>query len=325
MQTMTNSTRWQYTLKPEDEGKKYQEILAGKFHFSRRLLQRLKQGEKVWVNGQFSFLSVRGHTGETLTVELGSSEKANLEPATPESTLIGAVTARAEAIMPIEILFEDEYLLAVNKPAGRVVHPTPRYPSGTLGNDVLAYWANRGEKHPFRPVHRLDRNTSGVILVAKNHFAHQQLAWQLGKGLVKKCYLGFVGGKVGNDRAIMNWPIGFANGSFIKREIRLDGAPAETRFRVLRRFDQATLLEFELITGRTHQIRVHCQGMGHPLLGDDLYGGDLTLIQRQALHSFRYSFQHPANACPVTVTAPLPPDIHQLAAKLTSHQRINLK
>lgn len=318
MPTMTNSTLWQYTLKPEDEGKKYQEILAGRFHFSRRLLQRLKQGEKVWVNGRFSYLSARGHAGDMLTVNLGSPEQANLAPVNALCAQPGPDPLTAGAPMPIEVLYEDGYLLAVNKPAGRVVHPTPRYPSGTLGNDVLAYWANRGETHPFRPVHRIDRNTSGVMLVAKNHFAHQQLAWQLGKGLVQKRYLGFVSGRVVQDSGTLDSPIGLAGGSFIKREIRLDGAPAETRYRVRRRYGQATLLEFELITGRTHQIRAHCEGMGHPLLGDDLYGGDTSQIQRQALHSFIYSFRHPVTSQKIQIRAPFPQDLRRLAVFLAA-------
>jgi len=291
---------WEYTLQPADNGKKYEEILRQKFHFSRSLLQSLKQGEKVWVDGRFTYLSVRGQSGQRLTVELHSAEDATIIPED----------------LPLAVLYEDDYLLAVNKPAGQVVHPTPRYPSGTLGNAVLGYWQCRQETRPFRPVHRIDRNTSGLVIIAKNQFAHQQVAWQLERGLVRKVYLGFVAGQVTENNGKIDSPIALAPGSFIIRTVDPGGAPALTYYKTLRRFPQATLLSFELGSGRTHQIRVHCQALGHPLLGDDLYGGDISLIPRQALHSFSYALRHPATGQPLTLHAPVPQDLLTLAARL---------
>ncbi len=142
---MSEDSLWKYTLQPEDNAKKYLDILKRKFHFSNKLLQSLKQGEKVWVNGQFTYLTRRGQAGEILTVNLNPPETANLQ---------------AEPL-PLEILYEDNYLLAINKPAGQVVHPNPRYPANTLGNAVSNHWQNKGETHTFRPIHRIDRNTSG--------------------------------------------------------------------------------------------------------------------------------------------------------------------
>ena len=207
--------------------------------------------------------------------------------------------------------------MAINKPAGQVVHPTPRYPTGTIGNAVVGYWLSQGQARPFRPIHRIDRNTSGVVVVGKNQFAHQQMAWQHAQQRIHKCYLGIVAGQVQEDQGVINAPIALAPGSFMQRIVSPEGAPATTRYRVLKRYGEATLLEFILETGRTHQIRVHSQYLGHPLLGDDLYGGDLSLIERQALHSFVYEFNHPLTGEKITIRAPLPEDLRQLLTYLS--------
>jgi len=293
---------WTYVLQPQDEGLKYQDILIRRFHFSKKLINQLKQSERVWVNGKFTFLTARGTVGETLTVQLQTLETNSI----PGENL------------PLDILYEDEYFLAINKPAGQVVHPTPRYPTGTIGNAVVGYWLAKGEARPFRPISRIDRNTSGVVVIGKNLFAHQQMAWQHAQGKILKCYLGIVEGQVREDQGIINAPIALAPGSFMQRVVSLEGDPAVTRYKVLKRFPQATLLEFILETGRTHQIRVHCQHLGHPLLGDDFYGGDTSLIERQALHSYIYEFNHPITGQLVTIKAPLPPDLEKLLKKLSS-------
>ncbi len=298
---------WEYILQPEDDGKKYQEILSRRFHFSHRLLQTLKQGERVWVNDKFTYLTARGKTGEKLALALQLREESQI---------------RGENL-PLDILYEDDYLLAVNKPAGQVVHPIPRYPEHTLGNAVTGYWERQGEPRPFRPVHRIDRNTSGVVLIAKNHFAHQQLAWQMEHGLVEKIYLGFIHGHLLEPQGIWNGPIGLAEGSYIQHAVRNDGLPALTHYRILKTYAEVSLVEFILATGRTHQIRVHCQFSGHPLLGDDLYGGDTASIVRQALHSFCYRFHHPATGQAFAIKAPLPTDLRNLGHLLMSQHRVS--
>ncbi|AGA69072.1 pseudouridine synthase, RluA family [Desulfitobacterium dichloroeliminans LMG P-21439] len=291
---------WTYILQPQDEGLKYQEILYRRFHFSRRLLQKLKHSERVWVDGVFTFLTARGKAGETLAVQLQ----------TPESNSFPGED------LPLEILFEDDYFLAVNKPAGRVVHPNPRYPTGTIGNAVIGYWLAKGESRPFRPIHRIDRNTSGVVVVAKNQFAHQQMFWQHNHQRIHKRYLGVVEGQVLEDQGTINAPIGHTPGSYLVRQISPDGAPAVTHYRVLKRYADATLLEFVLETGRTHQIRVHCQHLGHPLFGDDFYGGNIARFDRQALHAFIYEFNHPVTGELLTIRAPLPEDLRLLLRSL---------
>lgn len=295
-------TLWEYRLQAEDSGQKYQTILIHKFHFSVKLLRRLKQGERVWVNGFFIYLTARGKEGEMLSIQLFSDEEANI---------LGED-------LPLAVLYEDDYLLAVNKPVGQVVHPIHRYPNNTLGNAVVGYWERRGEHRLYRPIHRIDRNTSGVVIIAKNQFAHQQLAWQMEHGQIQKRYYGFVEGIVRENEGVIDDPIRLAEGSLIKRTIHPEGLPAKTLFRVLHRYPQATFLEFILETGRTHQIRVHCEAFGHPLLGDDLYGGNTALITRQALHSFMYALQHPVNGLPVVIRAPFPADLRELVQKLKS-------
>ncbi|TGE32056.1 RluA family pseudouridine synthase [Desulfosporosinus sp. Sb-LF] len=296
----TQPNLWEYCLQSEDSGQKYLSILLHKFHFSLKLLQRLKQGERVWVNGKFTYLTTRGKEGETLSIQLFSDEEANI---------VGED-------LPLDILYEDEYLLAVSKPVGQVVHPTHRYLTNTLGNAVIGYWERNGEHRLYRPIHRIDRNTSGVVIIAKNQFAHQQLAWQLERGHIVKRYFGFVEGVVSDQEGIIDDPIGFAPDSFIKRQVQPDGMPARTHFRVLHRYPNATFLEFILETGRTHQIRVHCENFGYPLLGDDLYGGDTTLLSRQALHSSVYAFLHPVTGLPLVIRAPFPKDLRELITKL---------
>jgi len=296
----TPPTLWEYRLKAEDSGQKYLSILLHKFHFSVKLLQQLKQGERVWVNGKFTYLTSRGREGDTLSIQLFFDEEANIQGED----------------LPLDVLYEDEYLLAVNKPVGQVVHPNRRYPTNTLGNAVIGHWERKNENRLYRPIHRIDRNTSGVVVIAKNQFAHQQLAWQLERGHIHKRYLGFVEGVVLANEGTIDDPIGFAPNSFIKRQIHPDGMSARTLFRVLHRYPCATFLEFILETGRTHQIRVHCEGFGHPLLGDDLYGGTRTLLARHALHSSMYAFLHPATGLPIVIRAPFPKDLRMLVIKL---------
>ncbi|NLL52770.1 MAG: RluA family pseudouridine synthase [Peptococcaceae bacterium] len=294
---MTTEKLFTYILKPEDQGKKYQEILRRRFHFSAKMIQRLKIGEKVWVDGKFTFLNVRGQAGQTLVVNLEEEEKAGIQ---------------AEHL-PLEILFEDNFFLAVNKPPGQVVHPTGwRYQSGTLGNAVTGYWKRKGESRIFRPVFRIDKNTSGLVLIAKSRYAHQQLNVLAARKKVSKKYLGLVQGQFPWDEGQFAGSIRLKEGSFIQREVHEQGQSALTLYRTLQRFKHYTLVEFTLITGRTHQIRVHCQNSGYPLLGDDLYGGNITFISRQALHCYVYSFPHPLSGQPVTIKAPLPEDMQTL-------------
>lgn len=290
---MKGQNLFTYTLTKEDEGRRLEHILLRRFHFSRTLLQKIKQGENVWLDGIFTYLNTMGKAGQTLVVDIQYDE---------ESTVEGED-------LPLVILYEDDLFLAVNKPPGQVVHPNGRYTSGTLANAVAGYWEKKGESRPIRPISRIDRNTSGIVIIAKNRYAHQQIAWLSSKNQVQKKYLGIVEGQFPLENGEFSSPIRIKEGSRIVRETHEDGLPSLTRFQVLRRYKDYTLIEFTLVTGRTHQIRVHCQGSGYPLLGDDLYGGNTTYITRQALHCYTYSFFHPLTNRELRIEASLPDDM----------------
>lgn len=288
-----------YKLQKEDEGKRFKHILARRFHLSRKLLQKIMIGQNVWLDGKFVFLNTRGQAGQTLVVKISQDEN---------STIHGED-------LPIDIIYEDNLFLAVNKPPGQVVHPNSNYKSGTLANAVVGYWENKGETRPFRPVSRIDRNTSGIVLIAKNRYAHQQLARIAAKNQVEKKYLGIVGRSFPLDKGIFNSPIRVQPGSKIVREIHPEGQSAITLFETIKRFPDYTLMMFILVTGRTHQIRAHCQDSGYPLLGDDLYGGDTQYIARQALHCHSYTFVSPLTGQDISIKAPLPGDMKLLLDK----------
>jgi len=240
-------------------------------------------------------------------------------------------TFAAEPI-PIEILFEDEQMIVVNKQPGLVVHPAPGHFSGTLVNALLFHCpALAGIGATIRPgiVHRLDKDTSGVLVVAKNDAAHHHLAEQFKSRKVQKKYLALVYGRVKEDAGAVALPIGRHPVDRKKMSTRSrSGRKAETGWKVKERFEAATLLELDLKTGRTHQIRVHCAAIGHPVVGDPVYGGrrrpeglkkDGTppiTAKRQMLHAARLRFAHPVTKAELSFEARLPADMAELIESL---------
>lgn len=285
-----------YMLTPEDETKKLEQILYRRFHLSRKQLQQIKKGEHAWLDGHFVFLNTRGQSGQTMVVEILEDQ---------EATVTGEQ-------LPLNVLYEDTLFLAVNKPPGQVVHPNARYHSATLANAVVGYWEARGELRQFRAVSRIDRNTSGIVLIAKNRYAHQQLARLSAQQLVQKNYLGLIQGSFPVSTGEITAPIRVKPDSRVVREVHAEGREAKTLYKTLKQYARYSLVEFTLVTGRTHQIRVHCQSLGHPLLGDDLYGGSQELIARQALHCHSYCFTHPLSQETLSINAPLPDDMQVL-------------
>jgi 23S rRNA pseudouridine1911/1915/1917 synthase len=216
--------------------------------------------------------------------------------------------------IPIHVLFEDDDLLAIDKQPGIVVHPTKGHPSGTIANGVVRHMAERGEHYKPRFINRLDMDTSGVLLVGKNAHAQSDFTAGAGKGLSEKRYTAIVEGRVAEASGVVDLPIGLAEDGAVRRVVREDGYPSVTRYRVGERFDAGglfTLLELELETGRTHQIRVHLAHIGHPVVGDSLYGGAQGLMNRQALHAASLRFRHPSQDREVYVEAPLPGDMQR--------------
>ena len=203
------------------------------------------------------------------------------------------------------VFYEDEYLLIVNKPAGMLVHPTVKEDGSTLYNYVAHYYKQQGLLHNIHPVSRLDRNTSGLVIFAKE----PRIQFLLSQQEVIKKYLGIVTGTLPADSGIIEAPIARKEGSIIERCVSPNGKYARTDYKLISRREHLSLLELQLHTGRTHQIRVHMKHIGHPLPGDFLYNPNYHVIKRQALHSHCLSFEHPITKEPLTFSSPLPDDM----------------
>jgi 23S rRNA pseudouridine1911/1915/1917 synthase len=240
---------------------------------------------------------------------------------------------RPEAI-PLDILFEDEDLLVVNKPAGMVVHPGAGCATGTLVHALLSHCRHLpGIGGVERPgiVHRLDRDTSGVMVVAKTDAAHHSLSAQFKARTVAKRYLALAHGRLPPEGGCIEAPIGRREQDRTRMGIRAGGREARTSFRVLRRLAEMTLVELRLETGRTHQIRVHLAHIGHPVVGDGVYGGRRERqargrpdsAKRQMLHAWQLAFRHPTSGAPLAFTAPPPADF-LAAAGLTGPELARL-
>lgn len=226
-------------------------------------------------------------------------------------------TAIAPMPLPLAIRYEDDHLLVADKPAGLLVHPVSGPPEPTLANAVVHHLRARGENAAFHPVHRLDRNTSGLILIAKNPYIQHLLSWEGGKA-VDRSYLALVTGRPRPPTAVIDAPIGRHPHSIVERIVRPDGKAARTSYQTLAAAGPHSLLSLRLHTGRTHQIRVHLAHIGHPILGDDLYGGSTALIGRPALHAAALAFTHPATGERLDLVSPLPADMADLLAALRS-------
>ncbi|BDZ31183.1 RluA family pseudouridine synthase [Lactiplantibacillus sp. WILCCON 0030] len=267
---------------------------------TRSLLKKVKfHGGAILVNGR-AVLAIQLLTGgETVTMvtpdEIGND---HLGPST----------------LPLNILYEDRDYLIVNKPAGVASVPAHRLPNNTLANRVKGYY--QAQHYDNEVVHittRLDRDTSGIVLFAKHHFAHSIIDRQLKAHAMRKMYLAVVSGSLVADHGWLDQPIGRAADSFIKRTITPTGRASLTEYWVVKRLPEMTVVRVRLHTGRTHQIRVHFAHAGHPLIGDELYGGPTSpLIDRQALHCMQLQFYDPFIEADLTTFAPLPPDIVRL-------------
>ncbi|MEH7177470.1 RluA family pseudouridine synthase [Neobacillus vireti] len=214
--------------------------------------------------------------------------------------------------IPLEILYEDPYLLVVNKPAGMSTIPSREHPTGSLANALVGYYEEIGIMATAHIVTRLDRDTSGIVLIAKHRHIHHLFSKQQQKGNVKRTYEAFAEGILTQEIGTIEEPIGRNSASIIEREVRSDGQYARTDYKVLKTYKEFTHVELQLKTGRTHQIRVHMSFIGYPLLGDDLYGGSLNLIERQALHCKKIQFYHPFTRMQLSFTAELPLDMNEL-------------
>ena len=218
--------------------------------------------------------------------------------------------------LPLTICYEDDYMLIIDKPAGMLVHPTVSEHISTLANAVMHYYHTMKYPYNFHPVHRLDRNTSGLVLIAKQPHIQHLLSRNSIKNINRQ-YLALIPGAILPTEGSIDAPIARYPDSIIQRMVHESGQDATTLYKVLKNFNSASLLELTLLTGRTHQIRVHLSHIGHPLLGDDLYGGSRELIGRQALHAARLYFTHPVSGKVIDVSTPLPADLRGLIKALS--------
>lgn len=216
--------------------------------------------------------------------------------------------------LPLEILYEDAYLLVLNKPSGMNTIPSREYPYGSLANGVVGYYEKINLAATVHIVTRLDRDTSGLVLIAKHRHIHHLFSKQQQEGQVKREYEAFCEGFFPQLEGTIEKPIGRKKDSIIEREVQIGGQYACTHYQVVKQYPAFAHVRLRLETGRTHQIRVHLSHMGHPLLGDDLYGGNRIKIQRQALHCSQLSFNHPIDKEILWFESPLPPDMRQLLA-----------
>lgn len=289
-----------YIVKADDKYIFLREVLISHMQISHSLLTKLKLQQKIRVNDQITFTNYRLKANDLVTVDIDLDEKNNIIPQD----------------ISLEIVYEDSDLLVINKPSGMAVHPVKSISEGTLANAVSHYWIQQGRFNLFRPINRLDKDTSGLILIGKSQYAHQAVFRQQKRGTISRNYQALVEGIIEEDSGCINLPIAHINPARCKRTVDPSGKAAVTNFMVLERYDGFTLLSLSLGTGRTHQIRVHLSQAGYPICGDSLYGNPSSLINRQALHAGQLAFKQPRSRESLQFKAPLPSDMAQMLEKL---------
>jgi 23S rRNA pseudouridine1911/1915/1917 synthase len=310
----------EFVAEASDDGRGLRDVLRKRIGISRRLMVRLKTSEEgLSVNGQKVWPNHRISEGDVISLRMETEVSETILPQP----------------MDLDIVFEDDHLLVLNKPAGIIVHPTTGHYLNTLANGVMHYWQERGERIRFRPVHRLDEHTSGLVIIAKHPLAQQQLSAQMMEGTVTKEYRTFVYGRPPEEKGEINAPIGRQTEDPHRRVVREDGSPSQTFYQVTAHYlDQASAVDIRLGTGRTHQIRVHMTSVGCPIIGDDYYSDEkwkktelaskvTQVIERQALHAIRLGFNHPVTGQSMKLEAAMPEDMIRLE-QLLSDQSENM-
>ena len=288
---------FEYQISSAEEGRKLGDFLREK-GYSRQLLRQLKETENGLLrNGQPTFMTIALKNGDRIRVRL-------LEKAEGSEAIMPAP-------LPFEIVYEDEDLLVINKPADMPIHPSFQNHGNTLADALTWHYQQQGKEFVYRCINRLDRDTTGLLIVAKHQLSASILSDMVRKREIHREYLAIVEG-IPPEKGTISAPIGRKEGSAILREVNFEtGEPARTHFTRLETRNGLSLVSLKLETGRTHQIRVHMGYIGCPLIGDYLYYPDHTRINRQALHSYRLSFLHPITGKALSFTAPLPEDMEK--------------
>lgn len=285
-----------YIVTDSDESIK--QILKNKFNMSDRFILKLKSSNSIYINGVPVFINYKIQVNDILTIiENFKEDSSNIVP---------------NSNIKLNILYEDDFLLIVDKPSNLPVHPSILHYEDSLSNAVKYHFDKIDLYKKIRPVNRLDKDTSGIVIFAKNEYIQECLVKQMKQNVFKKKYLAVLSGILEKDSGTISAPIARKNDSIIEREIRENGDLAISHFKVLERFNNMTFVEYTLETGRTHQLRVHSKYIGHPIVGDSLYGLQSPLISRQALHAYEVSFVHPINKEKMLIHSDLPDDIKKL-------------
>lgn len=293
-------TEFRHVVTKKDDGMEVREIMRTYFDFSARLRNRIKREKLTTRNGLPTEGWHQVHEGDVISIVL-PPEQSHFPPQE----------------IPLDIVFEDDDLMVINKQPGLIVHPTKGHPVGTVANALTWYMEQTGNLWKIRFVNRLDMDTSGLLLVAKNSYCQNDITNQMRKNLIHKKYIAIVKGNIDEESGTIDLPIGRPDPEDVRRGVMEDGAPSVTHYKVLERLNGHTLVELLLETGRTHQIRVHMSYIGHPVLGDHLYGGEnVNLIERQALHAASLEFTHPISRKQVHYEAPLPRDMEDAIEKI---------
>lgn len=285
--------RLEFIVPASQDGRKLKSCIRSYKGISASLWKRIKWDGRVTIDGvENRNANIILHEGNVVVCEW--EESSDIIPSD----------------RPVDILYEDPFLLVANKSVQMLIHPTSRGVQDTLVNAVAGYFQRESIVSGIHPIYRLDRNTTGVVVVAKS--ARIQHALSKTHDRIYREYIAIAEGNITEDSGIIDEPVGRKEGSIVEWTVRRDGKIARTEFAVIERNENFTVLRLHLLTGRTHQIRVHLSHAGHPLLGDDLYGGDIRLIDRQALHAFSVRFTHPETGETLYFEAPLPEDMQKL-------------
>lgn len=286
-----------YPVKNEDKNKTINEILSNKLNISNRLKNKLIKAEKIYLNNTQTDSRKTIQPNDIITIDLSEEEDNSNIVATK---------------MSLNIIYEDKWILIINKPQNIATHPSSLHYADSISNGIKYYYNQIGLKKKIRPVNRLDFNTSGIVIFAKCEYIQEQLSKQMLENDFKKEYLCIISGTLENKQGKIDLPIARKSNSIIERCISTNGKNCITKYTVLKEFKDYSLVKCNLETGRTHQIRVHFSAIGHPLLGDSLYGKSSNLINRQALHSYQVEFTHPVLKQKMKFQCDPPDDMKQL-------------
>ena len=291
-----------YKVTKEGNGVKIRDYMKNELNLSGRFIRNSAMDKRLMVNGKEVRLSYKLSEGEEIQVKVTKEENQDIQGED----------------LNIQVIYEDDDLLIVNKPPYMVVHPTKSHPAGTLANGVIYHFRKNNDNSIVRLVSRLDRDTSGLIMIAKNQFSHMSLAKSMEQNLIEKSYLAFIHGHLEKKEGTIDRPIGRPTNETIKRAVLEDGQRSITHYKVIDEFKEGSLVQLFLETGRTHQIRVHLSHEGHPIYGESLYSEykDDEYIQRQALHAFRLKLPHPRSGEILEFQCEYPEDMKILAEKL---------